>query len=93
VAEVADENFRQQKLYGVVYYYICNELAIGETIQSAFVHPKCHHGRPGTGIARFRSFLQEYAVLRKCGKKVGENCLFFGDEYRKDNFYYQREFE
>jgi sulfite reductase (NADPH) flavoprotein alpha-component len=103
VAEVVYENFRQQKRYGVASHYICNELALGETIECAIVHAKFKlpedYSRnvimvgPGTGIAPFRAFLQERAVLRKQGKNVGENWLFFGDQYRNANFYYRQEFE
>jgi sulfite reductase (NADPH) flavoprotein alpha-component len=103
VAEVAYENFRQQRRYGVVSHYICSELALGEMIEGAIIHSKfklpedCSQNvimvGPGTGVAPFRSFLQERAVLRKRGKNVGENWLFFGDQRRNDNFYYQEEFE
>jgi sulfite reductase (NADPH) flavoprotein alpha-component len=103
VAEVAYENFRQRKRYGVASHYICNELALGETIECAIVHAKfklpedCSKNvimvGPGTGVAPFRAFLQERAVLRRQGKNVGENWLFFGDQHRNGNSYYQKEFE
>jgi sulfite reductase (NADPH) flavoprotein alpha-component len=48
---------------------------------------------PGVGIAPFRSFLQEREALRKEGKSVGENWLFFGEQYRALNFYYEDELE
>ncbi|MFB1298101.1 molybdopterin-dependent oxidoreductase [Mycobacterium sp. pW049] len=40
---------------------------------------------PGTGIAPFRGFLQERRAL---GHR-GPNWLFFGDQHRAQNFYYQ----
>ena len=40
---------------------------------------------PGTGIAPFRGFLQERRALGH----TGPNWLFFGDQYRAQNFYYR----
>jgi sulfite reductase (NADPH) flavoprotein alpha-component len=44
---------------------------------------------PGTGIAPFRSFIQERAV----NKAAGRSWLFFGDQHREVDFLYQNEFE
>ena len=44
---------------------------------------------PGTGVAPFRGFLQERRALGHCGR----NWLFFGDQYRAENYYYREEFE
>ncbi|WML45883.1 sulfite reductase subunit alpha [Neobacillus sp. PS3-40] len=44
---------------------------------------------PGTGIAPFRSFIQERAV----NKGTGKSWLFFGDQHAASDFLYQDEFE
>jgi sulfite reductase (NADPH) flavoprotein alpha-component len=44
---------------------------------------------PGTGVAPFRAFLQERRALGHTGR----NWLFFGDQHRAENFYYQEDFE
>lgn len=44
---------------------------------------------PGTGIAPFRSFIQERAV----NKATGRSWLFFGDQHAASDFLYQNELE
>jgi sulfite reductase (NADPH) flavoprotein alpha-component len=44
---------------------------------------------PGTGIAPFRSFLQE----REKTGATGKNWLFFGDQHAATDYLYQEEFE
>ncbi len=44
---------------------------------------------PGTGIAPFRSFIQERAVT----KASGRSWLFFGEQYAASDFLYQDELE
>lgn len=44
---------------------------------------------PGTGIAPFRSFIQERAVT----KATGRSWLFFGEQYAATDFLYQDELE
>ncbi|MGJ7911651.1 sulfite reductase subunit alpha [Neobacillus sp. LXY-1] len=44
---------------------------------------------PGTGIAPFRSFIQERAV----NKATGRTWLFFGDQHAASDFLYQSELE
>ena len=44
---------------------------------------------PGTGIAPFRSFIQERAVT----KENGRSWLFFGDQHSASDFLYQDELE
>ncbi|MFD2442853.1 sulfite reductase subunit alpha [Bacillus sp. CGMCC 1.16607] len=44
---------------------------------------------PGTGIAPFRSFIQERAV----NKVTGKTWLFFGDQHAASDFLYQGELE
>jgi sulfite reductase (NADPH) flavoprotein alpha-component len=44
---------------------------------------------PGTGIAPFRSFIQERTV----NKGTGRSWLFFGDQHAASDFLYQEEFD
>lgn len=44
---------------------------------------------PGTGIAPFRSFIQERAV----NKTTGRSWLFFGDQHAASDYLYQNELE
>ena len=44
---------------------------------------------PGTGVAPFRAFLQERAVIGARGK----TWLFFGAQHEKSDFYYKEDFE
>ncbi|MDD9269233.1 sulfite reductase subunit alpha [Paenibacillus sp. GCM10023248] len=44
---------------------------------------------PGTGIAPFRSFIEERAVT----KATGQSWLFFGDQHAATDFLYQEELE
>mgnify|MGYP000193232711 CR=1 FL=1 len=44
---------------------------------------------PGTGVAPFRGFLHERRALGHSGR----NWLFFGDQHRAENYYYQDELE
>lgn len=44
---------------------------------------------PGTGIAPFRSFIQERAV----NKAAGKSWLFFGDQHEATDFLYKEELE
>ncbi|MEL7431708.1 MAG: sulfite reductase [Chlamydiota bacterium] len=86
--------------WGTASSYLCQDLQKGETVQ-AFIH-KAPHFRlpqdasknllmigPGTGIAPFRSFLQERAAQNASGK----HWLFFGERQRLFDFYYEDEWE
>jgi sulfite reductase (NADPH) flavoprotein alpha-component len=44
---------------------------------------------PGTGVAPFRAFLEE----RRATGATGRNWLFFGEQHRASEFYYQHQFE
>jgi sulfite reductase (NADPH) flavoprotein alpha-component len=85
---------------GVCSVLIAERLHEGDTLP-VFVQPNKHFGLPesqdkdiimvgpGTGIAPFRSFIQERAVT----KAAGRTWLFFGDQHATSDFLYQDEFE
>jgi sulfite reductase (NADPH) flavoprotein alpha-component len=103
VVVVRYERFGGGVRYGVASHYLCHRLPLHQPIgaliaRSNFRLPEDTSRDvimvgPGTGIAPFRAFLQERAAMRAAGKAVGENWLFFGEQYRASNFYYQKEFE
>jgi sulfite reductase alpha subunit-like flavoprotein len=103
IVVVRYENFRKQERYGVASNYLCHQLPMRQPISAFIVHSKFKLPvdsskdiimvGPGTGVAPFRAFLQERAVLRAKGEVVGRNWLFFGEQYRALNFYYREEFE
>jgi sulfite reductase (NADPH) flavoprotein alpha-component len=103
VVVVCYKNFQNRDRYGVASHYLCHQLPLHKPIKALIIRSKFRLPEdssrdvimvgPGTGIAPFRSFLQERASLRKTGKAVGRNWLFFGGQYRVSNFYYQSELE
>lgn len=103
VAEVFYENCLKKLSYGVASRYLCETVAVGESITGNIINSRFKLPSdperdvimvgPGTGIAPFRSFLQERAVLKREGVNVGRNWLFFGEQYRDSNFYYQSDLE
>jgi sulfite reductase (NADPH) flavoprotein alpha-component len=103
VVVVGYENFRGRKRYGVASHYLCHRLPLHKPIRGFIARSKFRlpvdYSRdvimvgPGTGIAPFRAFLQERVVLRASGERVGRNWLFFGEQHRISNFYYEEEFE
>ncbi len=99
VAEVAYPNSWGKITYGVASHYLCETLNVGDearvaVIRSKFKLPENDTAAvimigPGTGIAPFRSFLQERAARHS----HGSHWLFFGDQHRREHFYYQQELE
>ncbi len=85
---------------GVCSVLIAERLQEGDTLP-VFIQPNKHFHLPesgdkdiimvgpGTGIAPFRSFIQERAVT----KATGRSWLFFGDQHAASDFLYQDEFE
>ncbi|MDR1434966.1 MAG: hypothetical protein LBI77_01000 [Puniceicoccales bacterium] len=101
IVVVKYKNFRNRDRYGVASHYLCHRLPLYKQTATFIAHSRFKLPQdisrdvimvgPGTGIAPFRSFLQERAALRKAGKSVGENWLFFGEQHRASNFYYADE--
>src|SRR4051812_49042970 len=85
---------------GVCSVQVAERTQEGETL-SVFVQPNKHFHLPdsqekdiimvgpGTGIAPFRSFIEERAVK----KGTGKSWLFFGDQHASSDFLYQDELE
>jgi NADPH-ferrihemoprotein reductase len=48
---------------------------------------------PGTGVAPFRAFVHERALLYREGRGVGRTLLFYGCRRRKEDYVYQDEWE
>ncbi|KAI8969665.1 hypothetical protein BDB01DRAFT_816567 [Pilobolus umbonatus] len=46
---------------------------------------------PGTGVAPFRGFVRERALLKKSGKPIGPTLLFFGCRRSDEDFLYHEE--
>src|SRR3954447_5976308 len=84
---------------GVCSVLVSERLQEGDTVP-LFIQPNKHFHLPeqdkdiimvgpGTGIAPFRSFIQERAVT----KASGRSWLFFGDQHAASDFLYQNELE
>ncbi|MGG0717031.1 protein CysJ [Robertmurraya massiliosenegalensis] len=97
VAVRYDAHNRERK--GVCSVMVAERARVGDTLQ-VFVQPNKHFHLPepdkdiimvgpGTGIAPFRSFIEEYAAL----KATGRTWLFFGDQHETCDFLYKGELE
>lgn len=87
----------QTQRRGVCTHYLCNLVPLHEKSVPIFIQP--HHGftlpenkgtamimiGPGTGIAPFRSFMQE----RVSQQATGKNWLFFGEWNQAYDFFYE----
>ncbi len=85
---------------GVCSVLVAERIKAGDTLP-VFVQPNKHFHLPesndsdiimvgpGTGIAPFRSFIEERAVT----KAEGRTWLFFGDQHAASDFLYQTEIE
>jgi sulfite reductase (NADPH) flavoprotein alpha-component len=84
---------------GTASTFLAERVPLGLTVP-VFVQPAAHFALPadgktpvimvgpGTGVAPFRSFLQE----RRANGDSGKNWLFFGDQRRSFDFIYGEEF-
>lgn len=82
---------------GVCTYYLCDLTPLNEPVVPVYIQE--HHGftvpedpaadiimvGPGTGVAPFRSFMQE----RSARGDQGRNWLFFGECHRALDFFYE----
>lgn len=91
--------FEQQneKRCGVATHFLCHLAQLQQTPIPIYVQPTRHFRLPddtqqaiimvgpGTGVAPFRSFLQE----RTAQPNGGKNWLIFGERHREFDFYYE----
>lgn len=87
----------ERERLGVCSTYIADQLEVGDQVQVYIQENKNFRLPndetpiimigPGTGIAPFRSFIQE----REERGATGENWLFFGDQHFVTDFLYQKE--
>jgi sulfite reductase (NADPH) flavoprotein alpha-component len=87
---------------GVASTYLAERISPGEKVR-AYVQKAGHFGLPadpaipivmigpGTGIAPFRAFLHERALIRTAGGAPGPNWLFFGHQRSACDFFYEDE--
>jgi sulfite reductase (NADPH) flavoprotein alpha-component len=85
---------------GVASTYLCEGMKEGETVR-VFMQPAKHFKLPtdlsrdiimvgpGTGIAPFRSFLEE----REITEATGRNWLLFGNPHEETDYFYKEEFD
>ncbi len=93
-------NTLEKERVGVASTYLADRVSLNEPDVPVFV-AKSHFGLPeddskdiimvgpGTGVAPFRSFLQE----RIARKASGRSWLFFGDQHKNTDYLYEEEFE
>lgn len=86
---------------GVCTHYLCNLVPFNQPVVPLYINP--HHGftlpeddnaniimiGPGTGVAPFRSFMQE----REARGAKGKNWLFFGEWTQANDFFYEEEWK
>lgn len=99
VGAVRFENSLGRSCKGVASTFLADRLRPGQRVR-VFVQPSHRFGLPshekpiimvgpGTGVAPFRSFLQERRVVNASGR----SWLFFGDQRAADDFLYREELE
>jgi sulfite reductase (NADPH) flavoprotein alpha-component len=99
VGAVRYSNSLGRECGGVASTFLADRIRPGQAVR-VFVHPSHKFGLPdagkpiimvgpGTGIAPFRSFLQE----RKATKSPGKNWLIFGDQRADCDFLFREELD
>ena len=102
---VVDEEINGQKVFGVCSNYMAHRLPLNAHEARIYIHKNDRFRLPadtskdiimvgpGTGIAPFRSFIEERVFVEKTGGsgKSGRNWLFFGDRNSKHDFIYEDE--
>ena len=90
---------REQPRIGVCTHFLCSLAKLHEPVIPIFIHPNPLFKPPvdkhldmimigpGTGIAPFRSFLQE----RLTTQATGRNWLFFGEWTKQKEFFYEND--
>lgn len=100
-----DEEINGQKILGVCSNFLANRVALNEKNLRIYLHvndkfrlPENPETNiimigPGTGIAPFRSFIEERNAQRDKGSKLGQDWLFYGDQRAATDFMYEDEFK
>jgi len=99
IGTVRYQNSVGRSCKGVASTFLADRVKPGQKIR-VFVQPSHRFGLPehdkpiimvgpGTGVAPFRSFLQE----RDTAKATGKSWLFFGDQKSDSDFLYRQELE
>jgi sulfite reductase (NADPH) flavoprotein alpha-component len=96
IVAVVTYETNDRKRYGVCSNYVGHRAPVNEGCVKVYVQANEHFKLPedssipvimvgpGTGVAPFRSFMQE----RIASQSSGKNWLFFGDWTRKNDFFY-----
>lgn len=98
-----EEEINGQLVLGVCSNYLANHVDLNKDPIRVYLHsndkfrlpedpstPIIMVG-PGTGIAPFRSFIEERNCQRDSGKQVGQDWLFFGDQRKDFDYIYGEE--
>jgi sulfite reductase (NADPH) flavoprotein alpha-component len=88
---------RDRERFGVCSTWLAERLPVGDTARMYFQNQQKHFAMPadpaapmimigpGTGLAPFRAFLEE----RRLTAATGRNWLFFGEQRRASDFFYE----
>jgi sulfite reductase (NADPH) flavoprotein alpha-component len=86
---------------GICTHYLCRRAPLDRAVVPVYMQPSNgftvpEDGNapmimigPGTGIAPYRGFMHE----REAKKATGRNWLFFGEQHRATEFFYEKEWE
>jgi sulfite reductase (NADPH) flavoprotein alpha-component len=91
-----------KRRFGLASHYLANLVpgaSIAVSVLPSEMHLPKNHEAPvvmaglGTGMAPFRAFIQERAMLKRSGVKVGPMVLYFGSRFRAKEYLYGDELE